>query len=374
MSFLKQHTIRIGPFEQALLAEIEKLGGARNFHTHLDRAGTLAPKYLAGFDTNPLEAASIMSLQRKQNLVGELHRGPAYQDTSDLRARVTECIEDAVEQGVKELLTFIDATPDIELKAITALLSIKKKYADRICITIAAHQIFGFKADPTFARSRWDTFAEACSLVGAVGALPEKDDRPDSVGFTGHLRDSLNLAHDLGKPLHAHVDQTNNPRERGTLDLIEAVRWLGSPAVTPLDPRDSEAPTVWAIHALSPSSYPEEQFRQVVDGLVRYRIGVVVCPNAALSMRQDRDISVPMHNSIARVLDMALAGVHIRIGTDNLSDVFVPTYSSMLAELSALANALRFYYIPVLAKFGAGVQLNATNREAIKMHLEAARG
>lgn len=373
MPFLKTITQRIGMFEQLILAEIEKLGGGRNFHAHLDRAETLGPTFLEGFDTKALDAASTMSLLRKQHLVGELHRGPGYKDLDNLKSRMRECLNDAIAQGQREIVSFIDATPDIGCSAIEVAANLREQYKKRIDFKIAAHPIFGFKDDPDFADSRWKIFERACAIADIVGSLPEKDDRPDSIGYDEHLRRTLELGIALKKPVHVHTDQSNLPSERGTLTLIEAVRWIGAPKVDDKSNKTA-APTVWAIHVISPSSYPEDLFQKMVDGLVRHRIGVIVCPSAALSMRQRRDIMVPMHNSIARVLEMAMAGVEIRIGTDNLADIFVPTHVSLLSEICTLATVLRFYDVPVLAKIATGTKLNATNRDTIKTHLEAARG
>ncbi|MEY4723555.1 MAG: putative Metallo-dependent hydrolase [Candidatus Parcubacteria bacterium] len=374
MGFLTEIRVRIGPFEQKLLAAIAKLGGGRNFHAHFDRSGTLDPEYLEGFDTHPLEAASVMSLRRKQVLTGELHRNCGYQDEENLEARIRECLDDADAQGLIEAISCIDATPDIGLTAIRVAARLREEYRGKVDFKIAAHPIFGFKDDPDHESTRWDVFLEACRIADIVGSLPEKDDRSDSIGYDEHLRRTLKLAITLRKPFHAHVDQSNLPTERGTLTLIQAVRWLGSPILPDVSRADTHVPSVWAIHAISPSSYPEELFREVIEGLVKHRIGVIVCPSAALSMRQRHDVLVPMHNSIARVLEMALAGVEIRIGTDNLADVFVPTNVTLLGELMTLANALRFYDIPVLAKMATGTKLNATNKDAIRTHLEAARG
>jgi cytosine/adenosine deaminase-related metal-dependent hydrolase len=132
------------------------------------------------------------------------------------------------------------------------------------------------------------------------------------------------------------------------------------------------SPTVWAIHAISPSTYDQKRFKKLVDGLLKNNIGVICCPSAALSMRQLRPVKTPTHNSMARIMDMLEAGVEVQIGTDNICDVFVPSSDGcMLTEIKILSNTIRFYIINVLAKLAAGKKLNEMDKEMIRRSLIA---
>jgi hypothetical protein len=87
-------------------------------------------------------------------------------------------------------------------------------------------------------------------------------------------------------------------------------------------------------------------------------------------MRQLRPLVTPTHNSIARVLELAAAGVHVRIGSDNIADVFSPTTTADLTdEIYLLSGALRFYDIEILARFASGIRLDAGERETLRRHL-----
>ncbi len=89
-------------------------------------------------------------------------------------------------------------------------------------------------------------------------------------------------------------------------------------------------------------------------------------------MRQLRPIKSPTHNSIARVLEMLEAGVYMRVGTDNICDVFIPSSDGcILTEIKVLSNAIRFYIINVLAKLAAGEKLNEMDKEMIRRSLAA---
>lgn len=360
----KPRAAPMGEFEIIIDDMVQKFGGYALEHAHLDRAGTIDQKYLTHYGIDPLQASS-KPLKVKQVLTGELHRGPAY-DEENLRSRMQQYINFLVGGGVKRIVSFIDATPDTKLTAVRVADELKKENKGIIDLKIAAHPIFGFKEDPSFEKSRWEVFKEACRIADIVGALPEKDDRPDSVGADEHIRRVIKLGLELDKEVHVHVDQNNDPRQRQTLDLIEAVRWLvGKP-----ENQDSE-PRIWAIHVISPSAYSEGEFKKILEGLKTYNIGVICCPRAAISMMQLRSLLSPAHNSIARVLEMALYGIKLRFGTDNIADMFIPTSSGrMLDEIMFLADSVRFYNPMVLAKFAAGIPLNRNDEDIIRGHLE----
>lgn len=342
---------------------IRRHGGALNAHAHLDRACTLDSVYLKHYGVTPLEAAR-MPLKAKQALVGELHRGRAY-TPDDLRARMRFVLELSLECGTRKVVSCIDATPDIGLVAIEAALELKAEFAPKgLEFEIVPHPIFGFKEDRRFPVSRWDIFEQACALADGVGALPERDIRDDSIGPVEHLRKTLLLAKRLKKPLYVHVGQANRAAQRDVFDLIDAVKWLDYVA----GPHDE--PCVWAIHNISMAAYGEEEAAQVLHGLKKYRIGIICCPPAAVSMRQPRFERGPTRNSITRVFDAVWAGVPVRFGTDNISDPFMPaTTACLLDHVIFGTEPLREYDPPLLAKIAAGVALNENDRGTAWSHL-----
>ena len=351
---------------QALRAKVTNLGGACNFHAHIDRAHTFSSKYLAHYGMQPQDAPRV-PLQVKQSLTGEIHRGPAY-TPEDLEARMRATLDNTIALGVTHLVTFIDSTPDIGLVAIEVALKLVDEYRDRLQLEIVPHPIFGFKNDRRFDRSRWELFEEACTHSHGVGALPERDIRSDSIGPIEHLRRTILLGKKLKKPVYVHVGQANDPTQRDIFDLIDAVKWLDYQA------GEYETPVVWAVHNISASCFSEEDFARVVEGMRDYRIGLICCPRAALSMRQFRVLNAPIHNSVARVLEFACAGVDVRLGTDNISDIFIPPSTEcMLDQAMVLADMLRFYHLGVLAKFVTGERLNDNDKAAIVDYLKSDR-
>jgi hypothetical protein len=88
-------------------------------------------------------------------------------------------------------------------------------------------------------------------------------------------------------------------------------------------------------------------------------------------MRQLRPLATPTYNSIPRILEMISAGVHVRLGSDNIADICSPsTTADLRDEVFILSAALRFYHIGVLAKLACGAKLDAEERELVRDHLD----
>ena len=352
----------LAEYDLVLEETVRNFGGWVNAHTHLDRANTISPEYLAHVNIDPMEAASF-PLRVKQNFVGYLHTGLAYQ-VENLYKRMRKELERMISLKVREVISFFDATPDIGLVAIEQALKLKEEFRGKIALKVAVSPIFGFK-NPAEDPDRWEIYKEAAKVADILGALPSRDENEGRIGFDGHIRRVLELGHELHKETHFQIDQNNDPREKETENLIEAIRWLGAPKV-----EGSSEPTVWAVHVISPSCYPEDRFQRLIEGLLKYNIGVICCPSAAISMMQRRPLTSSIHNSIARILEMMEAGVPVKIGTDNICDIFIPNGDGKVeSEVWVAANLLRFYHTVVWAKVGAGISLNDVDREIIRRAL-----
>jgi cytosine/adenosine deaminase-related metal-dependent hydrolase len=352
-------------FYQRLRTAIRELGGMHNAHLHLDRAGTLDEKYLARIDYRILDT-SHASLHEKHGLINDIHAGPAF-DPGDLAARVNEHLDLMIAAGTSRADTMVDVTSDrVAFSALDALMDIKRVRAPEIRLMVGAYSPFGFTdAEP----QRWELMVEGARRADFIGCLPEADDLeeyPDHIGFREHLRRVLLLARELGKMVHVHTDQRNDPSENGTEQLIDAIREFGAPA------SENGEPAVWAVHMISPSTYDDARFERLVDGLRRHNIGVICCPSAAIGMRQLRPLATPTYNSIPRVLELIAADVHVRLGSDNIADICSPsTTADLVDEVFILSAALRFYHPGILAKLAAGAKLAESERAFVRDHLES---
>ncbi len=352
----------LSPYEETFLSLAQQRGGFYNAHGHLDRADTVDDIYLKHINITPQEA-SLQPLSVKQILVGNLHQGLAYTE-ENLLERMSRVAERLISYGTTGFATCIDVPLDQELnddlRAWRVAQKIKQIFADRIAIRLGPHPIFGLKEGT----NRWEAYREAAKEADFLTALPEKDlyfsekDRDGKVGFRKHIRMILELACELKKEVHLHLDQANDPSEEGTKTLIDGLRWLDQPVIG-----DHFGPSVWAIHMLSPSAYSELEFARVLDGLLEHNIGVIVCPTAAISMRQLRPLAGPIHNSVARVLELIKCKVPLLFGSDNIADLFVPqTNGDMLEEFKVAGLGLRFPLLDVLAKLAAAERLNEVDR------------
>ncbi len=352
------------PYYKTLYATIIKLGGMFNAHLHLDRAGTIALRYLAGAHINPFEN-SHTSLAQKHGIIPAIHSGPAYEQ-EDLSTRVNHYLDIMAEVGTTRANTFVDVSCDrVGLTALELMLEIKRQRKDKLDLRVGAYSPLGFNdSEP----ERWQLLEEGGQHADFLGSLPERDDcndYPDHIGFEEHCRRMLLLGQRLEKPVHIHIDQRNDPAERGTEMLLKAIRSVGTPF------SESSVPMVWLVHVISPSTYTEARFKTLLDGLTEHNIGVICCPSAALSMRQLRPLQTPTGNSIARILEMLAAGIHVRLGSDNIADICLPAgTANLLDEVFVLANTLRFYNVSILAKLAAGVRLDAADRKQLVQHLE----
>ncbi|MGI3168377.1 hypothetical protein ACRARG_04435 [Pseudooceanicola sp. C21-150M6] len=351
-----------GPYYDALRAEIRKLGGYHNAHTHLDRANTLADGYVEHGALRVLEASHI-SLQQKHKLIATVHDGPAY-DPADLERRVRETLDVMVGCGTARVDSMVDVTPDrVGTSALTLLRSIAEAYSGQIDMRLAAYTPFGFRDDMP---RQWAIFEEGVALADFIGSLPEADDTrdyPGHIGFDEHCRRMHDLARRSGKMLHVHTDQLNIPEEDGTERLIEVVRQEGVLAA-------GQEPQIWAVHAISPSTYDDRRWQRYVEGLLETNIGVICCPSAAIGMRQMRSRPGPTYNSIVRVLELAEAGVPVRLGSDNIADMCSPSTTADLGdEVFMLSAAIRYYKVEILAKLAVGQVLTAEERAVVSEHL-----
>ncbi len=351
-----QRNLKLLPWwDREVLQQVAENGGFFVSHAHLDRWGTLEDRFLRHIGTTPLEASNL-PLPVKQNLVGDLHNGEAY-TRANLRKRMTDALKLQVAYGTRRIDTNIDATPDLDedgLVAVNVALELKDEFKHRIDVRVAPTPIFGFKES-----DRWEVFKKAAAKCDFLSLLPEKDDFPKGsdpdgrIGFERHLGRGLELGCSLGKEVQFHLDQMNVPGECGTERLIESFKFFDQPDLK----RDE--PAVKIIHMISPSAYDEARFARLAEGLLEHNLGVIVCPTAALSMRQLRSIHAPTHNSIARVLELLKLKVPLWLGTDNIADVFVPSSDGdMLSEIKQASHAVRMYIPSIWAKLASGTPLN----------------
>ena len=117
---------------------------------------------------------------------------------------------------------------------------------------------------------------------------------------------------------------------------------------------------VTAIHALSISAQPKKYRAEIYKKMAGAGISVVICPSAALAMRQLDQYDSPVHNSIANAPEMLEAGITVGLGVDNVYDFYQPFVDAdMWIEMRMLQEACRYY------NFDELVNIATTNGQKI---------
>lgn len=269
------------------------VSGFCDVHMHIDRCLTFNQQffpqgvYLSEIADSPLSV--------KQDLIGELHDGTAYSEVS-LRERMLKQIEILVKTGTREVWAVADTTPDIELVALSELNKIKSEFSRKIDIKTGCYPVFGLK-NPLKERDRLDILEKAVETADFIMGLPEKDEAEDRIGFKGHTNILLELGYRCQKEVHFHVDQGNSALQKESFKVIECLEGLVPEKLAWFT--QTGRPKLWLVHVISPSCYGAEEFHKLLTLLVRYNIGVICCPSAAISMREMRSVRLPLFTTVS---------------------------------------------------------------------------
>jgi hypothetical protein len=310
---------------------VEKRGGLANHHAHFDKA------YLITLENLRL---SQVDMQKKWELYKYLKENYTF---DDLVERISRGVETMVEQGVTYCRTMVDADSTVGLLPIRAATEVKKRYADRIRFEVGVQPLQGV-LDP----ASYEQYAEACRMADYCGGLPSRDAPLEEK----HLDVVLSLAKELGKCVDVHVDQENNPLQNETELLAMKTIEHGMQG------------RVFGVHAISLAAKEEREQDRVIQKIVEADLGIIICPSAALSMKQ-LAMSAPLHNSIGPFVKLREAGVRTYLGVDNMHDLFMPMVDGdMWTECRVLMEACRFYDIEAIADWACAKPVGAARAES----------
>ena len=346
-------------YEKEIRNYSSNFGGFFNAHAHGDRAFTRRDDFYVhvGLSKDEIEK---LSLQEKQGLVWALHTGRAFKKES-LLERMSHLLEDSIKYGTRRIDSCIDVTYNTGLKSFEIAKTLKKKYKDKIDFRLGAYNVSGFKDS---APERFEIFEQAGKEADFIVALAEKDRGKEHIGEKQHNFYMLNLGLEFGVPVHFHVGQKNTPCDRGAEVLFECMDWVYNTQHR-LDQKSF--PKNMLVHDISASCYSEKDFEEHCNQLLKYNLGIICCPTAGISMRQESKSQSRIHTSLARVWDFALRKIPVFFGTDNINDVFVPSSTpDMYDEIFTLSNSLRGYNEMVLSKIACGKELDDFDRGKIE--------
>lgn len=290
---------------------VNERGGFVNCHAHFDKAFIITKAGLA---------QSMVDMEVKWNMSDDIKRNSTQ---ADIATRIRNGLDILVDQGCKLSCSFVDAYSAVGHRAIEAALQVKNEYKDKMEFLTITQPLDGLTNMTAI-----QLYEAITAKADIAGGLPSKDRPHDD----RHLDVLFSVAKNLNKPLHVHVDQENNPHERDTEQLIKYTQKYGYEG------------RVVLIHGISISAQTKTYRQEIYKKLVDAGISVVVCPSAALGMRQLDQYTSPVHNSIANVPEMLEAGVNVGLGVDNVNDFYHPFVDAdMWGELRILQEACRYY-------------------------------
>jgi len=304
--------------KQQLFEAINQNGGFVNCHAHFDKAFIITKE---GLDK------SMVDMETKWHMSDDIKKNSSQ---DDIKQRISHGLDILIEQGIKRTVSFIDAYDAVQHRAIDAAVEAKQEYQDKIEFLTISQPLGGLIDQAT--RSLYEEITTKADIAGGLPSV----DRPND---SQHYDNLFAIAKNLNKPVHVHIDQENNPKERDCEQLIEATIKHGYQG------------RVVAVHAISVSAQPKQYRQKIYQGFSDAGISLVVCPSAALSMRQLDNKTSPVHNSIANVPELLEAGVTVGLGVDNINDFYMPFVDGdMWIELRMLMEACRFYNFDELLK------------------------
>ena len=316
------------PFKDLFFEEVKKTPGMVNCHAHLDRAYTVTPEIWR-------QASALM--EEKWILNRDIKR--KHTDES-VRERIEYCIEGFIEQGIVACRTHVDADSVVGMLVVNAAAKVREKYKDKFTLQLVAHPLEGFlnQDETDFDKAKMDLFEEACEVCDVVGGLPSRDRKLEG-GDRKHAEFLFSVANNTGKDIDVHLDQENNPDEKDTEWFMDAAVKAGLQGRATL------------VHTLSVACETKEERKRIYEKMKGNDFNVTVCPWAVVGMKQHKEKVAPLHNSIAQVDEMIEAGVNVSVGTDNISDIFVPEdRGDLFEEMVLMASACRLYDIEKLAE------------------------
>ena len=310
--------------KNSFLNKVKKKGGFKSYHAHFDKS-----HILEHFDLS--DAMCDM-----QNKWYEYRKFKEKYTFNDLYKRMNRCIEEQYIQGTTFTRTFVDCDSLVKQLPVEVGLKLKEDWRDKVEVDIAIQPLEG-----VFGKNK-EEYIIACQKADTIGGLPSRDKGKEG----DHLDFIMNLAKSLNKKVDVHIDQANAPYEKETEQLARHTIKHGLEG------------KVTGVHAISLSCHTLEYQNDVCKMLKDAGITIVICPSAALGMRQLSQYSAPIHNSIGPVELFLKYEIPVVLGIDNISDLFMPLVDGDLwFECRLLMEATRIYDLDIVSDIASGALL-----------------
>ncbi|MCX5515881.1 cytosine deaminase [Kaistia algarum] len=201
-------------------------------------------------------------------------------------------IEQIAAFGTGSIRSHVDIDTEVGLGGLHALLALRERYADLVDIQIVAFPQSGIMADPGTADLLDAALSEGANLIG--GLDPAGIDRD----VTGHLDTVFALAakHGAGVDIHLH--------DPGPLGAFELRQIAERTIANGLEGK------VAVSHAFALGAIDDFEFGRTTDLLARARVAIMTNGPGPVSMPP--------------VKRLAVAGVTVFAGSDNIRDAWAP--------------------------------------------------
>jgi len=246
------------------------------------------------------------------NLWGELK---PIQTVDDIVERALNYCDLAVSKGLGAIRSHVD-TFDDELKAVEALLDVRRQVKDRLDLQLVAFPQDGFLRDP----NAMENTKRALDMgVDVVGGIPHFE-RTMADGAES-VRLLCEMAVERGLMVDMHCDESDDPMSRHIETLAYETQRLG------LGGR------VTGSHLTSMHSMDNYYVSKLIPLMVE--AGVHAIPNPLINiMLQGRHDTYPKRRGQTRVAELRDAGVMVGFGSDCMKD---PWYSLGKADMLDVA-------------------------------------
>lgn len=272
-----------------------------NFHAHADRA----------FTASAARPASLADAVARANAERGLF---SYED---IRDRAVKFFRRSVGHGAAKIRTHTDVDRIVGMKSLTAVLDARAIVAEEIDVEVVAFSNARNDLLAPGARNRLiEATHKGVRLIGAVPALSTAPQRS--------LEAVLDLAAEYNLDVDLHLDEH--------LDVGAA---LIEPAIQGVIARGLQG-RVAVSHVCVLAAMSSDASRQALDGMARAGMTLVVLPELNLYL-QDRGAGAPRRRGLAPVAEALVAGVSVRLGTDNVRDWFYPYGDGDMLDTARIA-------------------------------------
>ena len=276
-------------------------------HLHLDIAlmnDWEKPGRLKSF-SSPKELNQALELRRKSFT------------SQDIEQRASKALEMAARHGVVAMRAQCHIDPEVGLRHLNALLSVRQKYADRVTLQIVAFPQQGLNGEP----ETLDLFREAFRLGADVMGGASNLERGHGVSFRQHIDTAFKLAMEFGVDLDLHAD----------LGIPAAVD-LSDLEVVHVAHRTMEygyQGKVTAGHVCTLDSALPDVAEQAIALLRDAEMSVVSQPDM---YRLGREDTHHIRRGLTPVKKLISAGVNVAYASNNVRDGFRPLGNFDLIE------------------------------------------